>query len=210
VWQPLKRNGKPVFLRPDEVKGTNLGGILDGHYRGKDVRLQADSNVLALYADACGMAYSLLLDITVSRVNVEGASLRDKAQWLAGHFGNLTVITIDGLLIRYKLPQQDWHAESWAVGLRRREKTFEDLLNELEPKMQGAPVAVFGYSQMIRGDRLLYVCLKCLLLYVCLVCLLIYVCLICLLLYVCLICLIRDAPTVSGATGGCRRTSCSS
>ena len=152
VWQPLKRNGKPVFLRPDEVKGTNLGGILDGHYRGKDVRLQADSNVLALYADACGMAYSLLLDITVSRVNVEGASLRDKAQWLAGHFGNLTVITIDGLLIRYKLPQQDWHAESWAVGLRRREKTFEDLLNELEPKMQGAPVAVFGYSQMIRGD----------------------------------------------------------
>ena len=38
------------------------------------------------------------------------------------------------------------------MGLRRREKTFEDLLNELEPKMQGAPVAVFGYSQMIRGD----------------------------------------------------------
>jgi len=32
VWQPFKRHGKPVFLRPDEVKGTNLGGILDGSY----------------------------------------------------------------------------------------------------------------------------------------------------------------------------------
>ena len=36
--------------------------------------------------------------------------------------------------------------------MRRREKTVEDLLNELEPKMQGSPAAIFGYSQMIRGD----------------------------------------------------------
>ena len=84
VWQPFKRDGKPVFLRPEEVKGTNLGGILDGHYRDVGtVGLRLESNVLALYADACSMPYSLLLDITVSRVNVEGASLRDKAQWPA-------------------------------------------------------------------------------------------------------------------------------
>jgi hypothetical protein len=108
--------------------------------------------VLALYADACQMPYSLLLDITVSRVNVEGASLRDKAQWLAAYFKNLTVITVDGLLLRYKLPHQGWDVSSWADGMKKREKTVEDLLNELEPKMNGAPVAVLGYSQMIRGD----------------------------------------------------------
>jgi len=28
--------------------------------------------------------------------------------------------------------------------MKKREKTIEDLLNELEPKMNGAPVAVFG------------------------------------------------------------------
>jgi len=152
VWQPFKRGGKPVFLRPEEVKGTNLGGILDGHYRDPHVQLRLDSSVLALYADAASMPYSLLLDITVSRVNVEGASLRDKAQWLAEHFENLTVITVDGLLIRYKLPSQHWDASSWVDGMKKREKTVEDLLNELEPQMNGAPVAIFGYSQMIRGD----------------------------------------------------------
>jgi len=30
--------------------------------------------------------------------------------------------------------------------MKKREKTIEDLLNELEPKMNGAPVAVFGVS----------------------------------------------------------------
>jgi len=152
VWQPFKRGGKPVFLRPEEVKGTNLGGILDGHYRDPHVQLRLDGSVLALYADAATMPYSLLLDITVSRVNVEGASLRDKAQWLAEHFENLTVITVDGLLLRYKLPSQNWDASSWVDGMKKREKTVEDLLNELEPQMNGAPVAIFGYSQMIRGD----------------------------------------------------------
>jgi hypothetical protein len=152
VWQPFKRGGKPVFLRPEEVKGTNLGGILDGHYRDPHVQLRLDGSVLALYADAAAMPYSLLLDITVSRVNVEGASLRDKAQWLAEHFENLTVITVDGLLLRYKLPSQNWDASSWVDGMKKREKTVEDLLNELEPQMNGAPVAIFGYSQMIRGD----------------------------------------------------------
>lgn len=71
VWQPFTREGKPVFLRPgqfkpppavpagwglklscvrcaDEVKGANLGGILDGHYRDREVQLKEDSNVLAL------------------------------------------------------------------------------------------------------------------------------------------------------------------
>jgi hypothetical protein len=88
----------------------------------------------------------------VSRVNVEGASLRDKARFLAEHFTNLTVITVDGQLLRYKLPGESWGVSSWADGLKRREKTVEDLLNELEPRMRGAPVAILGYSQMIRGD----------------------------------------------------------
>jgi hypothetical protein len=88
----------------------------------------------------------------VSRVNVEGASLRDKARFLAEHFTNLTVITVDGQLLRYKLPGESWGVSSWADGLKRREKTVEDLLNELEPLMRGAPVAILGYSQMIRGD----------------------------------------------------------
>jgi hypothetical protein len=154
VWQPFLRNRKPTFLKKSECTGPNLGGILDGNWRDPGSRLKLDSSVLALFEDACSMPYSLLLDISISRVNVEGASLKDKAEILAKHFKehSLTVITVDGRLIRYKLPTQDYTDDSWAVGINKRAKTVEELLNELEYKMKGGPVAIFGYSQMIRGD----------------------------------------------------------
>jgi hypothetical protein len=103
-------------------------------------------------ADAHDMEGSLLLDITVSRVNVEGASLKDKARWLAGHFPKLVVITIDGKTIRSRTPGQPWEDESWVVGRNKRQTTIEQVLNELEVDVNGAPIAIFGYSQMIRGD----------------------------------------------------------
>ena len=49
VWQPLKRDGRETFLKPKEATGQNLGGILDGHYEGKDVKVNTGGNVLALY-----------------------------------------------------------------------------------------------------------------------------------------------------------------
>ena len=154
VWQPFTRGRRPVFLRKSECTGPNLGGILDGNWRDPGVGLRLESSVLALFDDACSMPYSLLLDISVSRVNVEGASLKDKAELLGNHFRDrrLTVITVDGRLIRCKLPAQEWTDDSWAVGMSKRAKTVEELLNELEYKMRGGPVAIFGYSQMIRGD----------------------------------------------------------
>jgi hypothetical protein len=154
VWQPFVRNQKPAFLKKSECTGPNLGGILDGNWRDPGVGLKLDSSVLALFEDACSMPYSLLLDISISRVNVEGASLKDKAELLANHFKEkrLTVITVDGRLIRCKLPTQQCSDDSWAVGINKRAKTVEELLNELEYKLRGDPVAIFGYSQMIRGD----------------------------------------------------------
>ena len=98
------------------------------------------------------MEGSLLLDITVSRVNVEGASLKDKARRLAEHFPRLVVITIDGKTIRTKAPDQNWDDESWVTGRSKRQNTIEQVLNELEVDVNGAPIAIFGYSQMIRGD----------------------------------------------------------
>ena len=154
VWQPFRREGKPVFLKKSECTGQNLGGILKGNWRDPGAQLDLESNVLALFEDACKMKYSLLLDISVSRVNIEGASLKDKAERLGDHFKNknLTVITVDGKLIRYKLPRAEWTDDCWVSGISKRAETVEELLNKLEPKINGGPVAIFGYSQMIRGD----------------------------------------------------------
>jgi hypothetical protein len=49
VWQPLKREGRETFLKSKEATGQNLGGILDGHYDGKEVKVNESGNVLALY-----------------------------------------------------------------------------------------------------------------------------------------------------------------
>ena len=49
VWQPLKREGRETFLKSKEATGQNLGGILDGHYDQKDVKVNTGGNVLALY-----------------------------------------------------------------------------------------------------------------------------------------------------------------
>ena len=154
VWQPFLREGRPVFLRKSECTGQNLGGILDRNWRYPSPQLRLESSVIALFEDACQIRYSLLLDISVSRVNIEGASLRDKAEWLGNHFRDkgLTVITVDGKSIRFKLPGAEWTDECWAVGVSKRAETVEEVLNRLEPRMRGGPAAVFGYSQMIRGD----------------------------------------------------------
>ena len=69
-----------------------------------EVALKTDGAVMAIYEDACHMPMALLLDITVSRVNVDGASLKHKAERLGKHFAahKLCVVTVDGKLIRYK------------------------------------------------------------------------------------------------------------
>jgi hypothetical protein len=57
LWKPFERAGEPAFLPAGALKSSNVG-------------IDDDGLVRALYADAASKPKSLLLDITVTRVNV--------------------------------------------------------------------------------------------------------------------------------------------